>query len=121
MQTDVCMEGQTDMTKLTATEYVSICFDSQAALKTLQAIRTTSPLVQQCPKVLTISLPGMWWGCTGSLDMLEYKVMRSPISLQGAALFWGFLDPSRPWESPDRIYKGLVVGQPALGTMARSW
>jgi len=27
------------------------------------------------------------WGCTGSLDMLEYEVMRSPTSSQGAALF----------------------------------
>ena len=45
--------------------------------------------------------------------MLEYEVMRSPISSQGAALFWGFLDLSRPWEPLGRIYeKGLVVGWP---------
>jgi len=35
---------------------------------------------------------GMQWDCSGSLVMLEYKEMRSPTSLQGAALFWGFLD-----------------------------
>jgi ligand-binding sensor protein len=29
-------------------KYVSICSDSQAALKALQAAKTTSPLVQQC-------------------------------------------------------------------------
>ena len=29
-----------------------------------------------------ISLPGMWWGCIGSLDMLGYEVMRSPMSSQ---------------------------------------
>jgi hypothetical protein len=53
----------------------------------------------------------MWWGCTVSLDMLEYEVMRSLKSLQGAALFQGFLDLSQPWESLDRIYEeGLVVG-----------
>jgi hypothetical protein len=53
----------------------------------------------------------MWWGCTGSLDMLEYKLMRLLTSLQGAALFWGFLDLSRPWESLDRICEeGLVIG-----------
>jgi len=40
-----------------------------------------------------ISLPGMWWGCTVSLDMLEYEVMRSLMRSQGAALFWGFLRP----------------------------
>ena len=27
------------------------------------------------------------WGCTGSLDMLEYKVMRLLMNSQGAALF----------------------------------
>jgi hypothetical protein len=30
-------------------KYVSMCSDSQAALKALQAAKTTSPLVQQCP------------------------------------------------------------------------
>jgi hypothetical protein len=41
----------------------------------------------------------------------EYEVMRSPTSWQGAALFWGLLDQSRPWESLDRIYEEeLVVG-----------
>jgi ribonuclease HI len=33
-------------------KYVSICSDSQAALKSLQATRTTSLLVQQCQKAL---------------------------------------------------------------------
>jgi hypothetical protein len=43
--------------------------------------------------------------------MLEYEVMRSPMSLQGAALFWSFLDLSQPRESLDRIYEeGLNVG-----------
>ena len=32
--------------------YVSICSDSQAALKALQAIRTMSPLVKQCQRKL---------------------------------------------------------------------
>jgi len=58
-----------------------------------------------------IFLPGIWWGCTGSLDMLEYEVMRSLTSSQGAALSWSFLDLSWPWESLDRIYEeGLVAG-----------
>jgi len=57
------------------------------------------------------SIPGMQWGCTGSLDMLECELMRSPMSLQGAALFWGFLDLSRPWKSLDKTYKkGFVAG-----------
>jgi len=33
-------------------KYMSICSESQVALKALQAIRTTSPLVQQCQKAL---------------------------------------------------------------------
>ena len=34
----------------------------------------------------TISLPDMWWGCSGSLDMLGYEVMRLPMSSQGTAV-----------------------------------
>ena len=45
-------------------KYVSICSDSQAALKTLQAVRT-SLLVQQCQKVLynisTRHAVGLYW------------------------------------------------------------
>jgi ribonuclease HI len=33
-------------------KYISICSDSQAALKALQAVRTTSPLVHQCQEGL---------------------------------------------------------------------
>jgi len=50
-------------------KYVSICSDNQAALKALHASKT-SPLVQQCQKVLNdISLTGILWGCTGSPDV----------------------------------------------------
>ena len=46
-------------------EHVSICSDSQVALKALQAIRTTSPLVQQCQKTLndicTRHVVGLFW------------------------------------------------------------
>jgi hypothetical protein len=53
----------------------------------------------------------MQWGYTWSLDVLEYEVMRSPMSSQGAALFWGFLDLSQPWESLDKTYEeGFFVG-----------
>jgi hypothetical protein len=49
--------------------------------------------------------------CVVSLDMLGYQVMRSPMSSQGAALFWSLLDMSRPCESLGRIYEeGLEVG-----------
>ena len=52
-----------------------------------------------------ISLPGMRWGCSGSLDMLGYEVLRSPTSSQGAALFWSLWDLSRAWQSLDRIHE----------------
>jgi hypothetical protein len=43
-------------------KYVSICSDSQVALKALQAAKTTSPLVQQCQKVLNDICTGTLWG-----------------------------------------------------------
>jgi hypothetical protein len=53
----------------------------------------------------------MWWGFMGSLDMLEYKAMRSLICSQGAALLWDFLDLSWPWETLGEIYGiGSIVG-----------
>jgi hypothetical protein len=49
----------------TPEKYVSTCSDSQAALKALRAVRTTSPLVYQCQKVLNgISAQhavGLYW------------------------------------------------------------
>jgi ribonuclease HI len=46
-------------------KYISICSDSQAALKALQAVRTTSPLVHQCQETLNdISdqhVVGLFW------------------------------------------------------------
>jgi len=46
-------------------KYVSICSDSQAALKAPQAAKTTSPLVQKCQKALndisTEHTVGLYW------------------------------------------------------------
>jgi ribonuclease HI len=46
-------------------KYMSICSDSQEALKALQAVRTMSPLVQQCQKTLndisTRHTVGLYW------------------------------------------------------------
>jgi len=53
----------------------------------------------------------MQWGYFESLNMPEYEVMRSPMSWRGAAVFWGSLDLSQPWESLDEIHKkGLDTG-----------
>lgn len=43
--------------------------------------------------------------------MLEYEVIRSLTSSQGAALFYSLSDLIRPWESLDRMYEeGSVAG-----------
>ena len=46
-------------------KYVSICCDSQVALKAFHAVKTTSPLVQQCQKALNDISPwhtvGLYW------------------------------------------------------------
>jgi len=47
----------------------------------------------------TISLSGMCWGCSGSLDMLGYEVMKLPTSSQETVLFSGLWEQSQPWES----------------------
>ena len=83
-------------------KYVIFCSDSQAALKALQAPKTTSPLVRQCPKALMISLPGTLWGYTRSLDMLGYEEMKSPTSSQETVLFKGLLELSLSWGSQGR-------------------
>jgi len=87
-------------------KYVSICSDSQAALKFLQAVTTMSPLVQQCQKALNnISIQhavGLFW-VPGHAGVRGNEI-------GGAALFWDSLDLSQPWESLDELYKqGLVV------------
>ena len=38
-----------------------------------------------------ISLPGILWGCTGSLDMLGYEETKSPTSPQETVLFKKFV------------------------------
>jgi len=65
----------------------------------------------------------MWWGCTGSLDMLEYEEMRSLTSSQGMALLKTLLDLRWPWESLDRIYEGgLDVGWlTSIGYGGEAW
>jgi len=50
-------------------KYVSICSDSQAALKALQAVRKMSPLVYQYQKALNDISTQYVVGFIGSLDM----------------------------------------------------
>ena len=107
-------------------KYRSICTDSQVALKALQAVRTMSPLVQQCQKALNnISARhavGLYWvaghaGVWGN-EITNELARGSPIL--------GFLGPelalrvSRQdiWRYTKK-YKSFV-GQPAKGKMARS-
>jgi hypothetical protein len=52
---------------------------------------------------ITVRVPGMLRGCTGSLDMLGWEEMKSPTSWQEANLLYSLLDLSRPWEFLGRI------------------
>jgi len=57
------------------------------------------------------SLPGMRWGYTGFLGMLEYEELRSPMSSQGVAPVWGSRNLSRSLGSLDETYKtSSIVG-----------
>jgi ribonuclease HI len=81
---------------------VSICSDSQVALKALQTAKTTSPFVRQCQKALndisTRHTMGLYWvrGHAG------YKEMKLPTSLEETVLLKGLLDLSLPWGSLGR-------------------
>jgi len=102
---------------------LSICSDSQAALKALQAIRTMSPLVHQCQKALndisTWHAVGLYWvpGHAG----VRGNEITDELARGGSVL--GFLVP----EPALGVYRQyiqkayLLVGQPALGKMARPW
>jgi hypothetical protein len=76
-------------------KYVSICSDSQAALKALQAAKTTSPLVRQCQKTLN-NISDTQWDCCGFLDMLGYEATKSPTGSQWTVLFKNLSDLSHP-------------------------
>jgi len=73
--------------------YVSICSDSQAALQALKAVRTTSPLVQQCQKALkdisTRYAVGLYWvpGHAG----IQGNEIADELTMSGSSL--GFLGP----------------------------
>ena len=75
------------------TEHVSICCDSQAALRALQAAKTKSPLVRRCRKALIdicTGTLGLYW----VLGMSRCEEMKSPTSLRGTVLFKCSLDMS---------------------------
>jgi hypothetical protein len=80
-------------------KYISISSDSQAALKALKTVRTTSPLVYQCQAALNDISARHVMGLFGSPGMPVYVVMRSQMGSQGLALLGAYLDRSRPWGS----------------------
>jgi hypothetical protein len=73
-------------------KFVSICSDSQAALKALQSAKTTSLLVQQCQKALNDISTEHTVGPFGFLDILGYQEMKLPASSQEMVLFQSILD-----------------------------
>jgi len=65
-------------------KYVSICSDSQVALK---AWPECLHWYKSAKRGRLISLPVILWGCIGSLDKLGYEEMKSPTSSQEMVLF----------------------------------
>jgi len=84
---------------------VSICTDSQVALKVLQAAKTMCPLVQQCLKVLNVISTQYTVGLLGSLGLLEYKEMKLLTSSQEMFLFKRLLDLTHPRQNIRRKIK----------------
>jgi hypothetical protein len=102
-------------------KYVSICSDSQEALKALQAAKTTSPLVRQCYKALNNISTGTLWGYIGSLDIPECEERKLLTSSQETVLFNGLLDLSLSWGSVGRIQEDKTMdGKPASGIVVWS-
>jgi hypothetical protein len=64
-------------------KYVTTCSDSQAALKAIQAAKTTSQLVQQCQKALNDISTQHSVGLFRVPDILGHKEMKLPMSSQG--------------------------------------
>jgi ribonuclease HI len=59
-------------------KFVSICFDSQASLKALQAAKATSPLVRHCQKLLNVistrHTVGLYW-VPGHAELRRYEIV----------------------------------------------
>ena len=79
-------------------KYVSICYDSQGALKALQAVKRTSPLVQHCQQTLkdisARNVVGLYWvpwhaGLTG--NKIANKLARNGSALLSSSLDLSFL------------------------------
>ena len=63
-------------------KYVSICSESQAALKALQAIKTSPHWHNSAKRHWMTFPPSTLWDSFGSLDILGYEEMELPTSLQ---------------------------------------
>ena len=101
--------------------HVSICSDSQTALKALQAVRTTSPLVQECQRALndvsTRQAVGLFWvpghaGMRGNDIADELAKGGSTLRLDGP-------EPALGVSRREIHTRQLLVGKPAQGKMAR--
>jgi len=79
---------------VTPEKYISICSDNQAALKTLEAANTTSPMVHTTVPAFP---PDILWDCFGSSDILGYMEMKLWMSSRERELFTSLLDRNQPW------------------------
>jgi len=83
-------------------KYVSICSESQAALKALQAIKTSPHWHNSAKRHWMTFPPSTLWDSFGSLDILGYEEMKLPTSLQKTEQFI-LLNQSQPWQFLGRI------------------
>ena len=85
-------------------KYVSIISDSQAALKGLQAAKTTFPLVQQCQKALNDIFTFVLQDSFEPPDNVGYMEMKLLMGSQGREPFPTLWDQNQPWGPRGRIH-----------------
>jgi hypothetical protein len=104
-------------------KYVSTSSDGQAALKALQAAKTTSQLVQQCQKPMNDISTQHSVGLFRVPDILGHMEMKLPMRSQGRELFTSLLDWNQRWGGFMAEYKKKITildAQPAYGNVAGS-
>lgn len=81
-------------------KYVSIYSDSLAALSAPQAAKTTSPLVQQCPKGVEHFQPAFCGTASGSQEILGYVEMKLLVGSQRVGTVHQAVGPEPALEVP---------------------
>jgi ribonuclease HI len=101
---------------------VGICSDSQAALKALRAVRTTSLLVYQCQKALNdisaLHAVGLYW-VPGHAGVRDNEIADGLARCGSASRFVG-PEPALGVSRQDLRNKIILVSKPSMGAVAKS-